>query len=648
MLKYGELLKLNNGNSKSLIPRNLTFTSNYSQNNGIITTILKNDSTINIDANYNSAIISTLETSIISLIPNSILTNITINSPIAFSLFKSDYELNNFNIYPIYISQNMMINNNNFILNTENFTIKDNVIIINSQNTNTIINQNTTDIIISGIIFPISDKNTSTGYYSGLLYVPNNKLEQINNSLFFKWNNNQYNYFTNINKGFYKLKYLSQELTFMQYQNKMDSNYQDLVNNNNNLANLQVNAIGLYDGEIVSMNNTNISLNLSDGNIIFKTINITNKNIQILNNLNLTFINSFLIQDSKENNYLSFNNTNELITYYKNILFNSQNATIFFEDVINYNSKSTNILKITGSENKLEIFSKTYINSLTLNNNSSIKFISSLSFKDQDSNIYITFDNNKIITRLPLNIDILSINTSLNLLNNIPITVVNNLTIKNLNNIYAIFNLDGFNIYNNIIFNTINNPKILYNPNQIFTITDQNNTIQLNISDTVTINGPNNNFSDLSNCIVNSSFTVTNTSVGDYNLTYYPQTKLYILSGITQINGIFTFTCNNIINLNNMSGKIIGTTWAQNTSYVNAYDINIWSYSYINNNGEQNYNIGYNSLEQINKSNNGDWYIKNIYLVQSDIDNKYNLNIDCIGSIYDKIIWGFKVDVLQI
>ena len=40
---------------------------------------------------------------------------------------------------------------------------------------------NTSDLLISGFIFPISDQNISTGYYSGLLYLPNNKIEQISN-----------------------------------------------------------------------------------------------------------------------------------------------------------------------------------------------------------------------------------------------------------------------------------------------------------------------------------------------------------------------------------------------------------------------------------------------------------------------------------
>jgi hypothetical protein len=81
-----------------------------------------------------------------------------------------------------------------------------------------------------------------------MLYIPNSKLTKISaNSTFYKWTNNKYNYFTNQNKGFYKLKYLPQDLNFSQYSNSMDSNYYDLVNNNQNLANLQANSIGLYD-----------------------------------------------------------------------------------------------------------------------------------------------------------------------------------------------------------------------------------------------------------------------------------------------------------------------------------------------------------------------------------------------------------------
>jgi len=211
---------------------------------------------------------------------------------------------------------------------------------------------------------------------------------------------------------------------------------------------------------------------------------------------------------------------------------------------------------------------------------------------------------------------------------------------------FAIFNTNGLNIYRNIIFTSVN-PKIYYNTNSELKISDTNEIIKLNLSNTVTIEGPVNGYIDISNCIMNSSFNITNSSVKDYNLTFIPKTKIYILSGITQPNATFTFRCNNILHLNNMSGKIIGTTYALNTFAVNAYDINIWSYSY-NNNNQQDYAIGYSTLSQINQTNNGDWYINSIYLNNPDLDGNYHLNIKVSGSTFDRVVWGFKVEILQI
>ncbi len=707
MLKYGEILSINNGNSKTLLPRNLIYKNTIStQSVTGLSTVLDNTSAASqTNGSFNSAIITDLAVSTISLIPNILATNIVLNSPIAFSILKSEYEFNNFSLYPVFFSQNIFIENKNFILNTNNFTVKDNVILINSNNLNNYINDFQTDNLISGYIFPITDQNTSTGYYSGMLYIPNSKLIKINaNSSFYKWTNNKYNYFTNQNKGFYKLKYLPQDLNFSQYSNNMDNNYYDLVNNNQNLANLQANSIGLYDGEIVGMNNTNISLNLSDGVTIFETLNITKTDVNILNNLGLKFINTLNIKDSNNNNYLSIGAVNSLITFYKNIFLQNNDHTIEFTNILNFVVGSVLMAKFTASTNKIELFSTTQVNDLKvlssfelnnipltflstlniigngntfmtfnavtnlinmlqttyintllinnsfrLNNNIPFRFTTQMAIQDVNSTVFMNFNSttNSITMPIPTNISTLSVGATFQLLNDIPLLVSTNLKIQNATSIYAIFNSSGFNTYRNIIFATTNYPRIVYNPNQELTIGDSTNIIKLNLSNTVTIDGPDNSFMDISNCIVNSSFTVTNTSASDFNLTFTPRTKLYILSGITQPNTTFTFRCNSILNINNMSGKITGTTWALNTLAVNAYDINIWSYPY-NNNGQQEFALGHSTLQQINITNNGDWYIESIYLNQPDLDGIYHLNIKVMGSTFDRVVWGFKVDVLQI
>lgn len=697
MLKYGEILSINNGNSKTLQPRNL-----INKNTTIIQSELNIEKIITSQtSNFNSAVISDLEVNTISTKTN----NIVINSPIAFSILKSEYQSNNFSLYPVFFSQNIFIENKNFILNTENFKVKDNVIIINSENINNTINDFQKDNLISGYIFPISDQNTSTGYYSGLLYIPNSKLTKLNvNSVFYKWTNNKYNYFNDQNKGFYKLKYLPQELNFSQYGNNLDSNYYDLINNNQNLANLQVNSIGLYDGEIVGMNNTNLLFKLSDGITIYETLNITKTDINVLNNLALKFVNTLFIKDINNNNYLSIGTINSLVTFYKNIFLQNDDFTIQFANILNFIGNSNMFMKFNTLNNKIELFSTTLVNDLKvlssfelnnipiiflstlniignndifmtfdsimnnislfpttyintllinnsfkLNNNIPLKFTSSLSIQDENLNTFITFDspNNLITLNKPTIISVLNIDTNFELLNDIPLIIANNFNIQNATSTYASFTNNGFNTYKNIIFTTPTYPKIHYDQNQELTIGDSNGTIKLNLSNTITIEGPNNNYIDVSNCIVNSSFNITNSNAKDYNLTFTPKTKLYILSGITQANATFIFRCNNVLNINNMSGKITGTSWALNTLAVNAYDINIWSYPY-NNNGQREFIVGHSSLTQINPTNNGDWYIESIYLTQQDIDGIYHLNIKVNGSITDRVVWGFKVDILQI
>ena len=234
MLKYGNITNIT-PTTKSLLPRNLTFrqTNNVTTNN--FTTNNTTNSTSS-NANFNAASITDLTVQTINVIGNTSTPNIVISSPVAFSILKSDYSTNNYNIYPIYISLNTLINNVNLNLNTNNLTIKDNVFVLNNNATNIAITNNTTDEPLAGFIFPIGDRNNDTDYYGGLLYFPNSQIQLINpNSSSYYWNGIPYKYFTNTNKGFFKFKYISQNLPFTVYQNNLNTSYVDLVNNNNNL-----------------------------------------------------------------------------------------------------------------------------------------------------------------------------------------------------------------------------------------------------------------------------------------------------------------------------------------------------------------------------------------------------------------------------
>ena len=699
MLKYGNTLQISTGNSKTLIPRNLTYNSQV----GNTQTNINGSNTSQSTANFNSASITDLTINSLNIIPNTLETCIVVSSPIAFSLFKTDYQINNFAIYPILFTEDILVNNKNFNLNTNNLVIKDNVFVLNNALNGVTINNNQTDNIISGFIFPIADNNQSTDYYSGFLYVPNNKLAQINaTSNFYNWTNNQYNYFTDLNKGFFKFKYIPQALDFETYNNVMDRNYLDLVDNNKKLANLQANGLALYDGEIVGLNN-NLYFNLSDGTTINRLINITNTSLNLLNNLGISFINNLFIKDANNNQYISLDGAKNLINFYQNISFDNIQQIVFFNNILEFRSGTTSYLKLDVPNNQIELFGTTIINnlqivslfelnnipfqfinnlnitsngstfinfdsitntitmiqatyinklivseSLKIDNNIPIKFVKSLYINDIIGNKYLFFDgaNVELNMLLPTIATTLTVNTSFNLINNTPVVVDSIFTIQNSTSIYFSTDINNTILHNNLVFDS-NTPQISFSSGDTLNIADNNNSINLSIDTSVTINGPTNSYQDISNTIVACSFNITNTSAVDYNLTFTPYAKSYVLSGITQIGAHITYQFLGVTNINNMSGKLIGTTWALNILSINAYEINVWSYPAVTD-GNQTTEVGYSSFAPINTNNIGDWYIKRIYLSQPNFDGVYNLNIECVGSAYDRIVWGFKLDILQI
>ena len=64
MLKYGNILQISNGNSKTLIPRNLTYNSSV----GTTQTIIGSGSTSQSTANFNSATITDLTINTLNII----------------------------------------------------------------------------------------------------------------------------------------------------------------------------------------------------------------------------------------------------------------------------------------------------------------------------------------------------------------------------------------------------------------------------------------------------------------------------------------------------------------------------------------------------------------------------------------------------
>lgn len=693
MLKYGNIINVT-PTSKSLLPRNLTFSpSNNVTTNNFTTNNTTNSTSSN--ANFNAASITDLTVQTINVIGNTSTPNIVISSPVAFSILKSDYSTNNYNIYPIYISLNTLINNVNLNLNTNNLTIKDNVFVLNNNATNITITNNTTDEPLAGFIFPIGDRNNDTDYYGGLLYFPNSQIQLINpNSSSYYWTGVPYKYFTNTNKGFFKFKYISQNVPFTVYQNNLNTSYVDLVNNTNNLSNILVGSIGCGDGEIVSLNNY-LTFKISDGiNTPFNTLTITKSVIEIFNNLSLIFQSNLKFQ-TNNTQYINLDDQNKLIHFYKNILLDLSTFNISFNNILNFVNNNITLIQLTNSEvqfninilvNNITIISSLILNNIPINftnslqivgngesfmtfdavnnlitfnqpsictdlringtmqilNNSPIIFSNSLSITDTFNNSFINITSTNINLLYPTNINNLIINTSFQL--NSPIVISTNFIVQdNNNNIFIKFNSLNNIFLNNLYFNKLN-PTITFDSGQTLTIEDTNKVTIININNGLNINGPIGTNTTL-NTTVNSSFSVINSIINNGFNIYTPQNKLFIISGITNtINNSIILTCNNVCTMNLLSGTIIGTTRSETTSNICIYNINIWSY--IDNLG--NFNLSYNSLLPINTNNKGTWVISNITLDQPNNDGIFNINIICTGSDSGNIIWGFKVDILSI
>jgi hypothetical protein len=290
----------------------------------------------------------------------------------------------------------------------------------------------------------------------------------------------------------------------------------------------------------------------------------------------------------------------------------------------------------------------TVTNSFKLDNNIPIRFMSSLNINDVLGNRYLFFDgaNTQLNMLLPTIATTLSVNSSFNLLNNIPIIVDSTFRVQNNTSIYLSIDID-YTTFNNNLKLRSSLPQISFPVGRTLNIADDSKSINLNIGDVVTINGPTNSYQDISNTMVSCSFNITNTKAVDFNLTFIPYAKSYVLSGITQADAVITYQFVGVTNINNMSGKLIGTTWALNTLFINSYEVNVWSYPAIAY-GNQITEVGHSSLAPINTNNNGDWYINKVYLTQPDLDGIYNLNVECVGSASDRIVWGFKLEILQI
>ncbi len=580
MLKYGSLNNVLNQNSKTLLPRNLTLNSslNTTKNNIIITNTvnsdLTNNTTTQTNINISDASIDNLNVTKISASNNSINPYIICDGPIAFSLLRSEYMYHNFKIYPILFTQDILINNKNLELNSDSIIIKDNVLVINNDVKNNSLLDNTTDVFITGIIFPIIDQNSSTGYYSGLLYLPNNKIEKVSpTSTIYKWTNNKYLIFKNLNKGFYKLKYLSQNNNFLTYKNTLTSTYVDLFDNNDDLSNLIVNSIAITDGELVAFNNEYLNIMLGDqDNQPINIITFNKTNIHFKNNIDMIFDTSLTIKNFID--YLKF--YNNLITFYTDIFFNNNNSFINFTDKLTIISNGQSFLSFDYTNNRIEFnkdvivntliilsnlelnfkdlffgnefnigslinnifvpflnFTNTstnqslnllinsYVNNLFINNNLTFNSTSKLTFENilniisSSGDTYFNINNiNKSINfDKIINVSDITISSSILLNNQISIKVINDFKITDIqNNLLINFNSSYLRFFYNLYINKFN-PKITFDDLNTIEISSINPNIKLQVNqNSIIINGPSNSNSTTLNVIVGSSLNITNIS----------------------------------------------------------------------------------------------------------------------------------------
>jgi len=215
----------------------------------------------------------------------------------------------------------------------------------------------------------------------------------------------------------------------------------------------------------------------------------------------------------------------------------------------------------------------------------------------------------------------------------------NKLLISSNNNSFISFDYINsiIEFFYNIYINKIN-PKITFDSDKTLEISSINSLTKLQIT--------NNNITITGSDTLDSLLNVTNIG-GTYNLgsntyNFKPISKLYILSGITNINKnisfIFQKIFSSIENTYQFSGKLTITTRNINNTLINIYNINIWTLNEI---------IEYDSLNEININNKSDWNINNIIL-SNVYEGNYNIILNCDGSPNYSVIWGIKLEGLSI
>jgi hypothetical protein len=521
----------------------------------------------------------------------------------------------------------------------------------------------------------------------------------------------------------------------------MNQTYQNLLETNNNYSNLLVGSIGIADGELVAFNNRYLNIKISDGitdsvtilgidlsqitinnnvDLVFNEklliknninyLEFFNNNINILQKLNFSLINSYLnfnknlFITSTNGEYIHFDSINNLIQFKKLTQFNNinileklllSNIPLTFNvnlDFIGIDSNTNEEFKfitLNILENKVKLLKETNADTITINtsltllensnlileNNANFSFSGQFYFKNSLDTEFILLNstNNTINCLQQTNINKLVIIENITLSNNISLNVANNFSIKtNTNKELINFSNQLNTFYNNLYFNKTN-PEIVFDlgniGKDILSIHANNSNLKLNIGENISItNQQDISYQDFGKDIdINTSFQIINNSIYSYDATsslgINTINKIYIMSGLTPKNVISGNTTINFILKNvstikgHFSGKLIGTSLNvsdETQNKVSHYEIDFWTQYdniYIDNDNENQeiVSIVFEEVVHTNKKNKHDseWKILGLELIS--VTGATNLKIICQNnSLINDVTWNLKVDVLTI
>jgi hypothetical protein len=403
MLKYGSLSSISNSNSKSLIPRNLT----YRQQDLFKTTIpdaaiiaafntpgnnasLDNLNNLNVaNATIGTAKVGTLYVDLIRLKTIS-KQHITVNDPVLITDLTNVTE----QTYGYLIKENAVFQSTRLDINVGNVKFRDNVIQINSSyftNFGSPVASNKTkyDSLLSGFIFPNTNDDFEKKKFNSMLVIPNKyylddvtaEFKQYDNVYTdcFGSNNNEFTNsvrFTSTNYDF------SKNSTYLNPKNQLNENDSDLfsINDCTNLLNIEANNLALYGGKIISINSKSFNPDISDSGIGAIEFLIYNNHIEpvqiskfsedlitfispvqmenelnLLSNIRFDDIAQIKIKDASAFSIIDFSNNilwtidgsgNNVVDQSGNFIFPNSNAAIIFENNLNLTSLANQLIDI--------------------------------------------------------------------------------------------------------------------------------------------------------------------------------------------------------------------------------------------------------------------------------------------------------------